>query len=412
MATRKKAAPEEEQTLSGRLGDFGSAIMQIVDEKGLPKEKVLEVVEAALAVAYKRDYGKKSQVIRAQFDEVAKTASFFLVKEVVDETTREFVEEDEEEESVGAGSPEDTEDEDRLSRYNPERDLTLEDAKLLKADAVVGDMIEIALPAHEDFGRVAAQTAKQVVIQRLREAERQVMFDEYKDHEGEVVNGIVQRIEGRNIYVDLGKSVGILFPSEQVEGETCRIGQHLKVYLVRVEAESKGPGLVLSRSHPDMIRHLFSLEVPEIAAGTVEIKSIAREAGSRTKIAVSANQEGIDPIGSCVGQRGTRVQAVIDELGGEKVDIIEWNGELPRFITAAMSPAKVVSVDISEDGSEGCRAKVTVPDDQLSLAIGKRGQNVRLAAKLVGCRIDVVGAGEIATVDESASEPSDGDVSE
>lgn len=407
MAARKKAA-EPEQSLSGRLGEFGSAIMQIVDEKGLPKEKVLEVVEAALAVAYKRDYGKKSQVIRAQFDEVAKTASFFLVKEVVDETTREFVEETEEaeEEAIDpkAAVPEaevaEEIEEDRLPRYNPERDLTLPDAKLLKKDAKVGDIIDIELPPHEDFGRVAAQTAKQVVIQRLREAERQVMFEEYKDHEGEVVNGIVQRVEGRNVYVDLGKSVGILFPSEQVEGENYRIGQHLKVYLVRVEAESKGPGLVLSRSHPDMIRHLFSLEVPEISAGTVEIKAIAREAGSRTKIAVSANQEGVDPIGSCVGQRGTRVQAVIDELGGEKVDIIEWNENPAKFIIAAMSPAKVVSVDISEDEAEGCRAKVVVPDDQLSLAIGKRGQNVRLAAKLAGCRIDVSGAGVPAATEE------------
>ncbi|NTW76157.1 MAG: transcription termination/antitermination protein NusA [Candidatus Moranbacteria bacterium] len=406
MAARKKAA-EPEESLSGRLGEFGSAIMQIVDEKGLPKEKVLEVVEAALAVAYKRDYGKKSQVIRAQFDEVAKTASFFLVKEVVDETTREFVEETEEAEEepvdpkaeAAAEAVEETE-EDRLPRYNPERDLTLPDAQLLKEDAKVGDIIDIELPPHEDFGRVAAQTAKQVVIQRLREAERQVMFEEYKDHEGEVVNGIVQRVEGRNVYVDLGKSVGILFPSEQVEGENYRIGQHLKVYLVRVEAESKGPGLVLSRSHPDMIRHLFSLEVPEISAGTVEIKAIAREAGSRTKIAVSANQEGVDPIGSCVGQRGTRVQAVIDELGGEKVDIIEWNENPEKFIVAAMSPAKVISVDIAEDGAEGCHAKVIVPEDQLSLAIGKRGQNVRLAAKLAGCRIDVSGAGVPAATEE------------
>ncbi|NTW14770.1 MAG: transcription termination/antitermination protein NusA [Candidatus Moranbacteria bacterium] len=412
MAARKKM-PEPEPSLSGRLGEFGSAIMQIVDEKGLPKEKVLEVVEAALAVAYKRDYGKKSQVIRAEFDEVAKTARFFLVKEVVDETTREFVEEGEESEDDEAEAPvtepvaegETAEDgEEKLSRYNPERDLTLPDAQLIKPDAKVGDVIETELPAHEDFGRVAAQTAKQVVIQRLREAERQVMYEEYKDHEGEVVNGIVQRIEGRNVYVDLGKSVGILFPSEQVEGELYRIGQHLKVYLVRVEAESKGPGLVLSRSHPEMIRHLFTLEVPEISLGTVEIKAIAREAGSRTKIAVSANQEGVDPIGSCVGQRGTRVQAVIDELGGEKVDIIEWNEDLPKFVTAAMSPAKVVSVDIVEDEAEGRRAKVVVPEDQLSLAIGKRGQNVRLAAKLVGLRIDVSGTGATAIEAEPAQE--------
>lgn len=397
---KKKAVVEPDESLSGRLGEFGSAVMQIVEEKGLPKERVIEVVEAALSAAYKRDYGKKSQVIKAKFDEVAKTAQYFLVKEVVDETTREFVEETEEEiegdhaPESGKELPEMEEiDEDRLPRYNPERDLTVDEAKAFKKGAKVGDTIEIELPPHEDFGRVAAQTAKQVVIQRLREAERQTMYDAYKDREGEVVNGTVQRIEGRNVFVDLGKSTGILFPSEQVEGESYRMGQHIKVYLVRVESDPKGPGIVLSRSHPEMVKHLFSLEVPEIFAGTVEIKAIAREAGSRTKIAVSANQEGIDPIGSCVGQKGTRVQAIIDELGGEKIDIIEWNEDIEKFVVAAMSPAKVVSVEITEN-EDGRRARVVVPDDQLSLAIGKRGQNVRLAAKLSGLRIDVVSASE------------------
>jgi len=392
---KKKTAADESESLSGRLGEFGSAIMQIVEEKGLPKDKVIEVVEAALSVAYKRDYGKKSQVIRAKFDEVTKTASYVLVKEVVDETTREFVEEPEEGEGEEGAIPaaeesveEIAEDEDRLPRYNPERDLTLEEAGDFKKDAAVGDIIEIPLPSQEEFGRVAAQTAKQVIIQRLREAEREVMYEEYKGHEGEVMNGIIQRIEGRNVFVDLGKSVGILFPSEQIEGEHYRIGQHVKVYLLRVESDAKGPGIVLSRSHPGLVRHLFELEVPEIFAGTVEIKSIAREAGSRTKIAVTANQEGVDPIGSCVGQRGTRVQGVIDELGGEKIDIIEWNDDLEGFIAAAMSPAKVLSVAIVEE-EDGRRARVLVPDEQLSLAIGKRGQNVRLAAKLVGARIDV-----------------------
>lgn len=403
---KKKVVDQPDESLSGRLGEFGSAVMQIVEEKGLPKDKVIEVVEAALSAAYKRDYGKKSQVIKAKFDEVAKTAQYFLVKEVVDETTREFVEDMGEEEdeketrdkgqgTIGATDMIASEevDEDRLPRYNPERDLTVDEAKALKKGAKVGDTIEIELPPHEDFGRVAAQTAKQVVIQRLREAERQSMYDAYKDREGEVVNGTVQRIEGRNVFVDLGKSTGILFPSEQVEGESYRMGQHIKVYLVRVESDPKGPGIVLSRSHPEMVKHLFSLEVPEIFAGTVEIKAIAREAGSRTKIAVSANQEGIDPIGSCVGQKGTRVQAIIDELGGEKIDIIEWNDDIEKFVTAAMSPAKVVSVEIMET-EEGRRAKVVVPDDQLSLAIGKRGQNVRLAAKLSGLRIDVMSASE------------------
>ena len=425
---KKKKAADEQESLSGRLGEFGSAIMQIVEEKGLPKDKVIEVVEAALSVAYKRDYGKKSQVIRTKFDEVAKTAEYFLVKEVVDETTREFVEETDEEageeeakevEPTEVETPED--EEERLPRYNPERDLTVEEAAEFQKDAVVGDIIEIPLPPEEEFGRVAAQTAKQVIIQRLREAEREVMYEEYKEHEGEVVNGSVQRIEGRNVFVDLGKSVGILFPSEQIEGEVYRIGQHVKVYLLRVESDAKGPGIVLSRSHPGLVRHLFELEVPEIFAGTVEIKSIAREAGSRTKIAVSANQEGVDPIGSCVGQKGTRVQGVIDELGGEKIDIIEWTDDLEGYIAAAMSPAKAISVEIVED-EEGKRARVLVPDDQLSLAIGKRGQNVRLAAKLVGCRIDVTSPegesgeasaeGEASTTEDVAGGESDEAVAE
>jgi N utilization substance protein A len=402
MPKKKIVEEEPAESLSGRLGEFGSAVMQIVDEKGLPKEVVIDVVEAALAAAYKKDYGKKSQVIKTVFDEVTKSAKFLLVKEVVDETTREFVldaEEEEEPEADGRKRPDAKEepeveeiiDEDRLPRFNPERDMTLEDAKKIKKGAKIGDIIELELEFHDDFGRVAAQTAKQVIIQRIREAEREIMYEEYKDREGEVVNGTVQRVEGRNVFVDLGKSTGILFPSEQVEGENYRIGQHLKVYLSRVEKDAKGPGIILSRAHPDMVKHLFSLEVPEIYAGTVEIKAIAREAGSRTKIAVSANQEGVDPIGSCVGQKGTRVQAVIDELGGEKIDIIEWNEDTEKFIRAAMSPAKVLSVKLSDTEGER-RALVLVPDGELSLAIGKRGQNVRLAAKLTGWRIDVEGA--------------------
>lgn len=413
---RKKAVVEEDDnnaqeqgSLSGRLGEFGSAVMQIADEKGLSKEKVLEVVEAALAAAYKKDYGKKGQVIRAQFDEVAKSASFFLVKEVVDETVREFVEEGEEDETPAnetkeASEADEAPDEDRLPRYNPERDMLLAEAKKLKKGAKVGDIIELPLESHDEFGRVAAQTAKQVIIQRIREAERETMFNEYKEKEGQVVNGTVQRVEGRNVFVDLGKSVGILFPSEQIEGENYRTGQHVKVYLVRVESDTKGPGLLLSRTHPEMVRHLFTLEVPEIFTGTVEIKAIAREAGSRTKIAVFSAEEGVDPIGSCVGQKGTRVQAIIDELGGEKVDIIQWDENLEKFISAALSPAKVSAVELFEEEK---RAIVKVPADQLSLAIGKRGQNVRLAAKLTGWKIDVMASEEAAkAVGEEAEEGS------
>lgn len=298
-----------------------------------------------------------------------KSASFFLVKEVVDETTREFVEESEEDEEAPEVL-EVTGDEERLPRFNMERDMTLEEAKKIKKDVVLGDLIELPLPPYDEFGRVAAQTAKQVIIQRIREAERQTMFDEYKEKEGQVVNGTVQRVEGRNVFIDLGKSTGILFPSEQIEGETYRTGQHVKVYLVRVESDTKGPGLLLSRTHPEMVRHLFSLEVPEIFTGTVEIKAVAREAGSRTKIAVFSAEEGVDPIGSCVGQKGTRVQTIIDALGGEKIDIIEWNEDVEKFISAALSPAKVLSVELYEEEK---RAVVTVPEDQLSLAIGKRG---------------------------------------
>lgn len=397
----------EEGSLSGRLGEFGSAVMQIAEEKGISKERVLEVVEAALAAAYKKDYGKKGQVIRVSFDEVAKEANFFLVKEVVDETTREFVSESEAEaeaealalsalESAGKshGKKEEVEEElsdapegeDRLPRFNAERDMLITEAKKLKKGIKLGETIELPLESHDEFGRVAAQTAKQVIIQRIREAERETMFEEYKEKEGQVVNGIVQRVEGRNVFVDLGKSTGILFPSEQIEGENYRVGQHLKVYLMRVESDTKGPGLLLSRTHPEMVRHLFSLEVPEIFTGTVEIKAIAREAGLRSKIAVFSAEEGVDPIGSCVGQKGTRVQSIIDELGGEKIDIIEWKEDPQKFISAALSPAKVLSVELF---GEEKRALVKVPQDQLSLAIGKRGQNVRLAAKLTGYKIDV-----------------------
>ncbi len=402
---KKKAVVEEAEeggSLSGRLGDFGSAVMQIADEKGIAREKILEIVEAALAAAYKKDYGKRGQVIRGSFDEVTKETKYFLVKEVVDPSTRDFtiVEEPVDDEvkhnkhddrRTPLVEVEEVADEDRLPRYNVERDILVEDAQKIRKGAKLGDTVEIELESHDEFGRVAAQTAKQVIIQRVREAERESMFEEYKSREGEVVSGTIQRIEGRNVFLDLGKSVGVLFPSEQIEGENYRMGQHLKVLLVRVESDPKGPGLLLSRSHPDMVKHLFSLEVPEIYSGIVLVKAIAREAGSRTKIAVTTTQEGVDPIGSCVGQKGTRVQAVIDELGGEKVDIIEWSEDPKRFISAALSPAKVVSAELVDD-QDGKRATVLVPADQLSLAIGKRGQNVRLAAKLTGWRIDVAAA--------------------
>lgn len=390
----RKSKKIDENT--SRLGEFGSAIMQIADEKGIPKDKVIETIEAALAAAYKKDYGKKGQHIRTEFNEKSGGAKFFKVLEVVDETTREFPKEGEEEAEMetekGKRGEQPAEvtmtDEEKLPRFNTERDVTVPEAKKMKKGAKVGDIIEIELESKSEYGRIAAQTAKQVIIQKIREAERDSMFKEYKEKEGEAVSGTVQRIEGRNVYVDLGKSIGVLFPSEQINAEHYRIGQRIKVYILRVESDPKGPGITLSRTHPELVKKLFELEVPEIFAGTVEIKSIAREVGSRTKIAVISNEEGVDPIGSCVGQKGTRVQAVIDELGGEKIDIIEWNENPQKFISSALSPAKVLGVETKEETRE---AIVKVPEDQLSLAIGKQGQNVRLAAKLTGWKIDVVG---------------------
>ena len=399
MPRKKKT---DKQTADEKMKEFSSAIMQIAEEKGIPKNKVIETVEMALAAAYKKDYGKKSQHIRADFDEVTGNAKFYLVKEVVDETTREFAEEDEDKqqrtenkeqrtrnsEQKTAGDKQEQDEEERLPRFNPERDITLEDAKKIKKGIKVGDVIETELEPKSEYGRIAAQTAKQVIIQRIREAERDAMFEEYKEKEGEIVSGTVQRIEGRNVFVDLGKSAGVLFPPEQVAEENYRVGQRLKVYILKVEADPKGPGIILSRAHAEMVKKLFELEVPEIFSGVVEIKAIAREAGARTKIAVVSKEEGVDPIGSCVGQKGTRVQAIIDELGGEKIDIIEWNDDIEKFISAALSPAKVISIETDKDEK---RAVVKVPEDQLSLAIGKKGQNVRLAAKLTGWKIDVMG---------------------
>jgi N utilization substance protein A len=408
----RKKAQSDSNSPSGRLGEFVSAISQISEEKGISKEKVMETIEAALAAAYKKDYGKRGQHIRAEFNEVSGGAKFYKLLEVVDESTREFVDpiSKEEEEKIENDEKrgkrkekepaEEISDEEKKPRFNLERDITLEEAKKIKKGSKVGDILEIELESKSDYGRIAAQTAKQVIIQKIREAERDAMFKEYKEKEGDVLSGTIQRIEGRTVYVDLGKSVGVLFPSEQVESEQYRIGQRIKIYLAKVESDPKGPGITLSRSHPGIIRKLFELEVPEIFAGTVEIKAIAREAGERTKMAVDSKEEGIDPIGSCVGQKGTRVQAVIDELGREKIDIIQWDENPQKFISAALSPAKVLGVEIDE---ENRGAKVKVPKDQLSLAIGKRGQNVRLAAKLTGWNIDVIGE-EVAEESEKESE--------
>lgn len=384
------------------LGQFSSAIAQICEEKGIEKDRVIESVEMALAAAYKKDYGRKGQLIVAKLDEKTGEVEFKQLKRVVDESVRQIENDDknqpeedlpknakksqEERESVSDQEKGEL-DENVKPKFNPERDILLKDAKKIDKTIEVGDFIEIPLETKDSYGRVASQTAKQVIIQKIREAERDAMYDEYKNKEGEVVNGVVQRIEGRNVYIDLGKAVGVLFPSEQVPNDNYRIGQRLKVYIEKVESDPKGPGITLSRRSPNLLLKLFELEVPEIFSKTVEIKAVAREAGNRSKIAVISNEEGIDPIGSCVGQKGTRVQAIMDEINGEKIDIIEWNDDVEKMIASALSPAKVIKVDIKESKKE---AVAYVAEDQLSLAIGKRGQNVRLAAKLTGWKIDVV----------------------
>jgi N utilization substance protein A len=275
-----------------------------------------------------------------------------------------------------------------------------EDAKKMNPKIKLGEELEMPLETHQDYGRIAAQTAKQVILQKIREAERETVFNEYKSKEGEIMSGIVQRIEGNNVFLDIGKTFGLLPKEEQVPGEFYRPGQRLKVYILKVEESSKGPLVFLSRAYPKIISKLFELEVPEIAAGQVSIKSIAREAGSRSKIAVASEAQGIDPIGSAVGQKGSRVMAVISELGGEKIDIIEYSPDPQKFIANALAPAKVLEVNVGQKN----KAVAIVPEEQLSLAIGRDGQNVRLAAKLTGWKIDVRGPEQTEKVEESEGE--------
>jgi len=400
------------------IKNFGMALDQLAEEKGIAKEKIIETIELALAAAYKKDYGERPQIIRAKFDPATGKAEFWQVKTVVDESMIKTEEEiaaetaldetghaaqpiKEQEESESAAG---TEEEIKKVRFNPERHMMIDEARKIKKDVALGDELTFPLETKEDYGRIAAQTAKQVILQRLREAERDSLYEEFAAKEGTVISAVVQRAEGRFIFLDLGRSVGILPTDEQVRGERYRIGERIKVLVLRVERGPKGPSIVLSRSHPQLVAKLFEIEVPEIASSTVEIKSIAREAGSRTKIAVASNQEGVDPVGSCVGQKGVRVSTVIAELGGEKIDIVPWSDNAEKFIAHSLSPSKALDVEINSDAHT---AIVTVVEDQLSLAIGRGGQNVRLAARLTGYKIDIRSrAGE--TVAEATTE---GDVS-
>lgn len=371
---------------------FLSAMAEIAEEKGISQDQIIETLEIAIAAAYKKDYGKKGQDIKVKFDQKTGEIHIYQVFLVVDESMlREEIggEEHEDEEvptAVGIPTQVGKETEDKKVRFNPYKHMIIEEAKKIKKDAKPEDEIEIKLETHTDYGRIAAQTAKQVIIQRLREAEREVIFNEYRDKEGEVVSAIIQRIEGRNIFLDIGKATGILFPEEQIPGEKFFIGQRLRVYILKVEQTAKGANIILSRAYPKLVSRLFAIEVPEVSVGTVQIKSIAREPGSRTKIAVYSEEEKVDPVGSMVGQKGSRVQTVINELGGEKIDIIQWNENMAKYIANSLSPAKVLDVEIDEKKRI---ALAIVPEDQLSLAIGRKGQNVRLAAKLTGWKIDV-----------------------
>jgi len=356
------------------------AVDQLAKEKGFPQEKIIEIIEQSLAAAYKKDYGEKGEFIKAKFDSVTGQADFWQVKIAVSEDMIYSEEEIEEGKNVLEEN-----EEDKKIVFSPRKHIMLKDAKKINPKVKVEEEVDIFLENKTEFGRIAAQTAKQVIMQRIREAEKEAILEEYKEKEGEILSGIVQRIEGQNILINIGKTLGILTKPEQIPGEFYKPGQRLKVYLIEVEKTPKGPKIFLSRAYPKLVSKLFELEVPEIAEGSIKIRSIAREAGSRTKIAVESVEENIDPIGATVGQRGTRVQVIINELGGEKIDIIKYSEDPKEYIISSLNPAKIMEIKILPKN----KALAIVPEDQLSLAIGRNGQNVRLAAKLTGWKIDV-----------------------
>ncbi|MEK7120543.1 MAG: transcription termination factor NusA [Patescibacteria group bacterium] len=354
---------------------INSVLSQLEEEKAIPREKVLDAIESALATAYKKEYGKKHQIIKCTFDLNTGKTEFFQMKKVI---SPDMVVPEDEDLPIGN---------DEMVHFNEERHIYIDDAKRIKKDISVGEEISFPLEDKHDFGRISAQTAKQVIIQKIREAERSSVFSEYGQREGEIVSGTVQRIERGNIFVDLGRATGIIPYEEQIPGERYKQGEIIRGYLYSVEESPRGIFVRISRSHPKFLVKLFENEAPEIATGVVEIKAVAREAGARSKIAVLSHDAQVDPVGACVGQRGSRVSVVTSELGGERIDIVEWSPEDVRFIEEALSPAKINNVKIIDE--EEKRAEVEVAEDQLSLAIGKGGQNVRLAAKLTGWKIDI-----------------------
>ncbi len=385
----------------GDLKIFVSALTQISEEKGLAPEKIVEVVEAALAAAYKKDFGKKGEIVKAKLNLQTGEIKFWQVRQVIDESMiyseKELAEmkDAKNEDSAGKSEERDPVEEDiggdKKIVFNPKKHILLVEAKSIDPNMKIGEEMIFPLEAKSDYGRIAAQTAKQVILQKLKEAERENIYKEYQSKEGEVISGVVQRIEGKNVYLDVGKTLGLMPSKEQIPREYYKPGQRLKVLVKKVEETPQGPVILLSRAYPKLVSKLFEIEVPEISSGQIEIKAIAREPGARTKVAVSSSQPEIDPIGAMVGQRGTRVAAVINNIGGEKIDIIRWSESLEEFITSSLSPAKIEEIRL-EDNS---RALAIVPEDQLSLAIGKDGQNVRLAAKLTGWKIDICSRAEL-----------------
>lgn len=352
--------------------DFYTAISQIAAERGIPKEAIIDVMERALITAYKRTLGNNPppMEVTVKLDPTSGQARVYAEKQVVDEV------------------------------FDERFEVEIEVARKVKPDAELGETV-IVESTPNDFGRIAAQTAKQVVLQGIKEVEREYVYGEYMNREGELITATVQRQTKGNVILEMGKAEAIIPPKEQVDNDRYYQGQRLKVYLMEIRREDRGPRLIASRTHKNLIMRLFEMEVPEIYNGTVEIKSIAREPGLRTKAAVAARQEGIDPVGSCVGMRGIRIQNIVNELNGEKIDVVQWSPDPKDFIANALSPAQVVEVHLNEDDHA---ALVIVPDKQLSLAIGKEGQNVRLAAKLTGWRIDIKSATTLLEEERSAAE--------
>lgn len=394
------------------MSELSSAIRAVCEEKALSYEAVVETIELSLAAAYRKDFGQKNQNIKVKFNPETGESEIYDVKQVVGDLPEDYFDEEgkvaekyrpKREETIitapidtGLRAPGEVPAEEILSasfegdedliKFNPKTEIQLKDALLIKKDAMLGEELITPLVAPKEYGRMAAQTAKQVIIQKLREAEREMVLNEFKDKEHEVVTGVVQRREGRNVLIDLGKAIGRLAQEEQIYGEKYDTGDKVKVYIKEVRSGSKGPEIVLSRTSDEILKKVFFFEIPEIANGILEIKSVAREAGNRSKVAIWTDAENVDPIGSCVGQRGSRIQTIISELGGERIDMVKYDEDPAKFIANSLSPAKVLSVDL--DMNER-RALVKVLPEQLSLAIGKRGQNVRLAARLTGWKIDI-----------------------